>query len=52
MTKSRRLAALLALADADLEAALALADIGNRNAAYHCQQAEGEFLKRQTRVRS
>ena len=45
MTKSRRVAALLTLADADLEAALALADIGNRYAAYHCQQGAEKLVK-------
>lgn len=45
MSDVRRTTAFLALADADIEAARALARIANRNAAYLCQQAAEKLIK-------
>jgi len=45
MSEERRISAFLAVADADIEAARALARIANRNAAYLCQQAAEKLTK-------
>ncbi len=45
MNAPRRVDALLTLADEDVAAAVALAGIGNRYAAYHCQQAVEKLIK-------
>ncbi|MGH6959622.1 MAG: HEPN domain-containing protein [Dongiaceae bacterium] len=45
MSEERRISAFLAVADADIEAARALARIANRNAAYLCQQAAEKLIK-------
>jgi HEPN domain-containing protein len=45
MSVPRRIAAFLDLADADVEAARALAAAKNRYAAYHCQQAAEKLIK-------
>ena len=45
MSEERRIAAFLVVADADIEAARALAKIVNRNAAYLCQQAAEKLIK-------
>lgn len=45
MSEERRISAFLAVADADIEVARALARIAKRNAAYLCQQAAEKLIK-------
>jgi len=45
MSEERRISAFLAVADADIEAARALARIANRNAAFLCQRAAEKLTK-------
>jgi HEPN domain-containing protein len=45
MSVQRRIAAFLDLAAADADAAIVLAERGNRYAAYHCQQAAEKLIK-------
>ncbi len=45
MSEERKISAFLAVADADIEAARALARIANRNAAYLCQQPAEKLIK-------
>jgi len=45
MSRRNRIEALLTLAAADVDAAAALVGVGNRYAAYHCQQAAEKLTK-------
>ena len=45
MSTERRIATQLELADQDVEAAILLAQHGNRYAAFHCQQASEKLIK-------
>jgi len=45
MSRNRRISALVDLAEQDIDAAEALLVVGNRYAAYHCQQAAEKLIK-------
>jgi len=45
MSRLRRVEALLQLAEEDVDAATALLVVGNRYAAYHCQQGAEKLIK-------
>lgn len=45
MSRQRRIDALVDLAGQDVDAAVALLVVGNRYAAYHCQQAAAKLIK-------